>query len=240
MTLGILDWGIGGCGFYDLLRQKSAVPIVYLSDSGFTPYGKVKKDELQDRVNTCISFLQEQGASHIVVACNSAGSVVEDDDTTISAITFAHQLLMSANEYPVGIIGGKRTIESGIFPEDDQHILGIAQKLSAHIEAGNLDGEALESDVKSILNPMSKVHSLIMACTHYPAISEILKKHLPDDCTLLDPAKAMLEHIETHWPIDQYDVQANQWFTTGDTNQTQLSARLAFNVHISRINKIKI
>lgn len=48
--IGICDWGIGGLGVYKELRKRgSNADIVYFSDSGYTPYGKVPKDELHER-----------------------------------------------------------------------------------------------------------------------------------------------------------------------------------------------
>ncbi len=240
MTIGILDWGIGGCGFYDLLRQKSAVPIVYLSDSGYTPYGKVPKEELVTRVEKCIRFLKDKGASHIVIACNAAGSVVQTDENIVNVIQYALKIVKHSDYDKIGIIGGKRTIESGIFESNNSHVLNVAQKLSAHIEAGNLSGEKLENDVREILTPLENVQALLLACTHYPAIKSVFRKYLHDSCVLLDPAEHMLHYIEENWDINDYDVKANQWFTTGDINQTKRAAQLAFNVHISQINKIGI
>ena len=45
--LGILDWGIGGVSIYKLIKEKRPdVPVIYFSDTGATPYGKMERREL--------------------------------------------------------------------------------------------------------------------------------------------------------------------------------------------------
>ena len=67
-TLGIIDWGIGGISVYKLIKQqRPEVSVVYFSDTGATPYGKMSRAELVARLNTVIDFLTAKGVSHLVI-----------------------------------------------------------------------------------------------------------------------------------------------------------------------------
>ena len=81
--LGIIDWGIGGIGVYKALKERLGdLPVVYFSDTGTTPYGKMSKRELNGRLDQVIAFLKAQGAANIVIACNAASTAIPYLDKT--------------------------------------------------------------------------------------------------------------------------------------------------------------
>jgi glutamate racemase len=68
--LGVLDWGIGGMGFVQLFRKHApGVPILYVSDTGATPYGRMTRGALATRVARVIDGMRAEGG--VVVACNA-------------------------------------------------------------------------------------------------------------------------------------------------------------------------
>src|SRR5688572_31092630 len=76
-TLGIVDWGIGGVSIYKLLRSSNLnVPVIYFSDTGVTPYGKMTREQLVSRLNVVIEFLTSEGATHLVIGCNAASTAI--------------------------------------------------------------------------------------------------------------------------------------------------------------------
>ena len=75
--LGIVDWGIGGVGLVSALdRLAPGLPVLYWSDAGATPYGRMGVDELADRLMHVVAALAERGATEVVLACNAASTVV--------------------------------------------------------------------------------------------------------------------------------------------------------------------
>ena len=58
--LGIVDWGIGGIGLLSALdRVAPGLPVLYWSDAGATPYGRMGVDELTDRLTTVVAALAD-------------------------------------------------------------------------------------------------------------------------------------------------------------------------------------
>src|SRR5215470_14031615 len=76
--LGIIDWGIGGISIYKAIKDRlGPLPIIYFSDTGVTPYGKMSRPELVARLNTVVRFLKERGVTHLAVGCNAASTAID-------------------------------------------------------------------------------------------------------------------------------------------------------------------
>src|SRR4051794_16387273 len=70
--LGFLDWGIGGVGIFQALRRlRPDVPVLYWSDTGATPYGRLPAVDLATRVARVVQAMADQGSTQVVVACNA-------------------------------------------------------------------------------------------------------------------------------------------------------------------------
>lgn len=229
MRLGILDWGIGGFGTLSNIKNFDSREIIYLSDAGYTPYGKVDKNELKNRVSKCINFLRHHGAEYVFVACNSAGTVTNETEFSGSIIQYGLDLIYPIRE-KVLILGGERTVASKVFGNKKNYSYQSGQALSALIEKG--DKEQAMAKLCPILKSFDG--SIILhACTHYPAISNQISKEFPE-YKQLDPAKPASIFLEQKG----INPGRNTFYTTGDCEQSNLSANLAFGV--KEINFIKI
>src|SRR5882757_10892418 len=113
--LGIVDWGIGGVGLVRALDQLApGLPLLYLADTGLTPYGRMGTDELTARLTTVVAALAERGATEVVLACNAASTVV--GRLGAAAIPVEGIIGHGVAAVPealgsIGVIGGQRTID---------------------------------------------------------------------------------------------------------------------------------
>lgn len=252
--IGILDWGIGGLGFFKALRrQHPGIPVVYWSDAGETPYGKLPSARLAARVREVAGRLAELGVRRVVVACHAAstvlpalgvGDTVGVVDTPAGPVemtgVIAHALRLARNSpvRSVGVIGGRRTILSGIYrrglaaPGRAVH-QRVAQPLSARVEAGDLSSAALERELTAILRPLRQVDALLLACTHYPALAPRLAAHLPG-ARLLDPVDELLAWVSRHWRA--HASGPDRFLTTGDPAAMRRAAAAAFGVRLDRVH----
>src|SRR5437868_14961333 len=68
--LGIVDWGIGGIGLVrELDRRVPGLPVLYRSDAGATPYGRMRSADLTVRLYAVVSELARRGATEVALAC---------------------------------------------------------------------------------------------------------------------------------------------------------------------------
>ena len=240
MIIGICDYGIGGVSLYKRLRERSDVDVIYYSDAGYVPYGKVPEAELQGQVQKVIDFLFDQGAAYVAVACNAASTVIPNDPRVSGIIEHGLHVVRSAKIRKTGIVGGYRTIESNSYktPLELEGIAVkqvVAQALSIRIEAGDLHSAALYHDIQTIFSPLVACETVLLACTHYPVIAEQIQTAFPT-LTLLDPIEEMLEHICANWPTMNGTNQV-RWITSGDTQNMAVAIDKAFNLSNLTIEK---
>ncbi len=243
--LGIIDWGIGGVSIYKLIQElEPNAGIIYFSDTGATPYGKMGRRELADRVDSVVEFLIAKGMTQLVIGCNAASTAIPDladhgiriDGVIDPAVAAAAKLKPKG----LGVIGGRRTIVSGVYRRAfaDWQIpikQRIAQPLSGLIESGDTSSERLRSEAKQILHPLKNCSHILLACTHYPAIEPVLRNYVSTSTKFIDPAAAVVQRIGKMEFAGE-----DRFFTTGDSRQMKRSAKLAFGVDIESIGKVNL
>ena len=179
--VAVFDYGIGGIGLVTLIKERYPnLPLLYFSDSGEIPYGKLTRSVLKARVDKVINFLQDEGSHHMVVACHSASSVVISNERVTGIRELTLNSVKKYNLNSLGIIGGGRTIRAGFYRKNlsDEGMRisqRIAQEFSIRIERGEIDSPELEEVARRILTPIKSVDGLLLACTHYPAIIEVIR-----------------------------------------------------------------
>ncbi|HET6613396.1 MAG TPA: aspartate/glutamate racemase family protein [Kofleriaceae bacterium] len=242
--VGILDWGIGGLGFFRELRAlRPDVDVRYWSDTGAIPYGQLSRKALAARLCAVIARLAELGAGCVVIACNAASTAIRDLSPPIPVVGIIEPAIAHVVELKnqprgprtVGVVGGGRTIRSGIYR---RHLVAagltviqrIAQPLSGLVEAGQLSGPAVDAAMAAILAPLAGIDALLLACTHYPALAPRFRAHLPG-VTLIDPAAALAAQVIDRWQLAPGNGRTT-FMTTGDAAAMQRSAQAAFALHI--------
>ncbi|MBK7394353.1 MAG: aspartate/glutamate racemase family protein [Chloracidobacterium sp.] len=245
--LGIIDWGIGGISIYKLIEERlGPVPVTYFSDTGVTPYGKLTRPELVARLNAVISFLKTQGVTHVLIGCNAASTAIpllDDHGIPIEGvIDSAVETVTKLKPKNLGLIGGRRTVVSGVYRNAfaDRNITvnqRIAQPLSGLIESGDVSSNALQYECKRILAPLKNCSHILLACTHYPAITAVIRQYVSSQTKLIDPAEDLVKKVGKWRP----ESSGNDVFlTTGDAVAMKRAARNAFGVEIGKATKLDI
>ncbi|MBK9215060.1 MAG: aspartate/glutamate racemase family protein [Chloracidobacterium sp.] len=240
MRLGIIDWGIGGVSIYKLMKERLGdIPVTYFSDTGVTPYGKMLRAELVARLNDVIRFLKAKGVTHIVIGCNAASTALPYLDKSgvkiEGVIEPAIALTAKLRPKKLGVIGGRRTILSGVyrrgFNERGVNVAQrIAQPLSGMIESGDTSSTALMNESRRILTPLRNCSHILLACTHYPAITPVLRQSVSHETTFIDPAAEMVR-IVAKWKLPPGG--RDEFLTSGDPDAMQRAAENAFGVTIT-------
>lgn len=245
-TLAVLDWGVGGFGLVAaLLATRPAASFVYVSDSGFAPYGLVPRRELAARISTIGRSLATRGVEHLVIACNAASTVADAVHVPTLRITdvVTHGIAIGLRSpgTEIAIVGGFRTIRAGIHrrafvARGKRVVQRVAQPLSARIERGDLASRGLVADLARIVRPLRGVPSLLLACTHYPAIAERFAEQLPQTL-LLDPVESVCAAVVRTGTAETGERVV---LTTGDPVATRTAARRAFGVDPGRVTRVGI
>ena len=244
-TLAIYDWGIGGLGLYKAVKNLDpAQRVLYFSDAGFEPYGKVLPSDLANRVRAVLDYLTDEGVDKIAVACNAA-SVALEDNCSVPVENILQAGIREALQFPgsrIGVLGGKATITSGRIQEalkanGKVPVAVVAQELSAFVEAGDLKSEVMLTALHRILLQVMHCDAVLLACTHYPALIPFIRQLIPETVRLIDPAEAMAAAI-----LDKGESDSGQdhFLTTGDPIQMRDAAGVAFGVQLNGIKRINL
>ncbi|MDB6155994.1 MAG: hypothetical protein JWL90_4447 [Chthoniobacteraceae bacterium] len=232
-----MDWGIGGLSVYKALRDKKrTADVLYFSDSGSTPYGKLSKEKLRERFVEIAGYFRQREVTQVLVACHAASSAVEADIEVFEGVAFqsiipaALRSVQRSHARRLGVIGGDFTIHSKVY---ERTLAGLgkqlafcpAQPLSAFVEAGELESEAVEAEIRHLLAKLHPIDSLLIACTHYPALTPMFRKVAPN-LELLDPGADMAESVR------EEGSNYFEFFTTGNRTGSARSAQLAFGIEI--------
>ncbi len=246
--LAILDWGIGGIGVYKLIKERRPeIPVIYFSDTGVTPYGKMSRAELVARLNAVIGFLKTKGVTHLVIGCNAASTAIPFLDfqglKIEGVIESAVAMTTKLKPKRLGLIGGRRTVLSGVYRKAfaahgikvEQR---IAQPLSALIESGDTSSDKLRGECKRILSPIRNCSHILLACTHYPAIAEVMSEYVSSETVLIDPAGALIDKLNT-WKLVP-NGGSDTFLTSGNPVEMKGAARNAFGLDLKKVTAIMI
>lgn len=237
--IGMLDWGIGGLSVYRALRdQGSTADVLYFSDSGTTPYGKLSRESLRARLAEIAGWFHQRQITRVLVACHAASSALAPDPVSgmelfdkvalQSIIPSARRAVARSGARRVGVIGGVLTIQSKVYEQTlaglERHVqYHSAQPLSAYVEAGALDTPAVEQEVSRLLAQFDSIEALLLACTHYPALTPVFKQ-IAGNLELLDPGAEMAQAVQ------EDGSKLFEFFTTGHLARSDRAARLAFGI----------
>ena len=254
-VLGIIDWGVGGLDLAARLAVSAPnLPVVYWSDTGAPPYGTVPTARLVARLRLVIGHLADEGCTSVALACNAASTVIDrlgEMPVPVSGVIDAGIAAVPPDLIGlVGVVGGRRTIASGLYRRalttpDRRVISRVAQPLSAHIEAGRVDGPEFMADLTPIVAPLRSADAVILACTHYPAAGRAFAQALPGVAlidpiatfarTLSDPVFGLARNTPVSPGNDRDSSPTRRYLTTGDPMAMQAAARAAWSQELGHV-----
>lgn len=210
--IGIFDSGVGGMtvarAVEQLLPEKR---LIYFGDLARTPYGSKSAGTLckYSRQNT--EFLLSHGAKIIIVACNSAASVAAElllagyDVPIFEVITPAVAKAVSVTKNNrIGVIGTRATIKSNIYDHKIRQVRGEATVFSQPcpllvplVEEGWLGKRETKMILRRYLHPLKhkNVDTLVLGCTHYPLLKEMIARRIGRDVTVIDSSVEVASRV---------------------------------------------
>jgi glutamate racemase len=204
--IGIFDTGVGGLTVLrEIVKLLPLEDIIYFGDVGRTPYGGRSKEIIIQFTRQDIAFLSEQTVKYIICACNSVSSTALDDvkdDYPIEMIGVIDPGAQAAAEKTtngkVGVIGTNATINSNAYAkiihsiDPDLKVFSLACPLFVPLaEEGYIDKEATYLIARDYLQTMLDVgiDTLVMGCTHYPILKNVIADIMGDKVKLIDSGK---------------------------------------------------
>ena len=210
--IGIFDSGLGGLTAYrELHTLLPSEHFVYFGDTGRVPYGSRSHEILLKYARQDIEFLISKGADAILAACGTVSSVVLDElkeefDIPLIGVVDAsvNEALASTKNGIVGVIGTGATVSSGAFDKKlraggAKDVVSVACPLFVPLVENGYIARNCEVTRLVAQDYLEKIKAagadtLILGCTHFPIIADIIADVLPN-VTLINSGAAAAKEV---------------------------------------------
>ena len=263
--IGVFDSGIGGLSILKALRAELPhESFVYIADSGNAPYGEKGDDFVIDRSRALTRTLIDQyGIKALVVACNTATAAAvkllrtEYPNLPLVGVEPALKPAVQLSKTKrIGVMATRGTLESAkfaalkaSFADQAEFIMQPCDGLAAAIETQNTPKIiALLAEYTPAIGTFGtkngQIDTLVLGCTHYPFISDLLRVHTGPDVQYIDTgapvARQTQRLLEAAGTLNtSADIGELQLFTTGDLDSFGKLTKLWLNLpETARISKI--
>lgn len=218
-TIGVMDSGHGGLTVVRELNrvfEGRRVNICYIGDAVNFPYGNKSMDEIVTESSRLIRHFIQKKVSAVNIACNSISSALIPGLKFIEATagfpiigmveSGSRMALEASKNDKIGIMGTRATICSGAYQQmlssysaaigRDISLFPIACKdLAQQVEDGKINDPETAELIDGYVDVFKQndVRSIVLGCTHYPFVSDLIKRSMGRNVTLLNPAIRVAE-----------------------------------------------
>lgn len=210
--IGIFDSGVGGLSVArEIRRALPAEDLLYVADTAYCPYGDRPEEEVRRRTLLLGRHIQSAGAKLLVVACNTAtGAALEAVREALRVPVVGLEpavktAVARTKARRVGVLATSGTLRSARFARlVKDHSAGVevvAQAcpgLADRIEAGELEGPALEARLGELTAPLVRagVDEVVLGCTHYTFVGPALARVLGPGVELIESGPAIARRAQ--------------------------------------------
>ncbi|AOG49899.1 glutamate racemase [Brucella melitensis] len=223
----VFDSGIGGL---TVLREARVVMpdrrFVYIADDAGFPYGNWEEEALKRRIIELFGeFIANYDPEIAVIACNTASTLVLEDLRraypslpfvgTVPAIKPAAERTSSGL---VSVLATPGTVKRAYTRDLIQsfasrcHVRlvgadGLAAIAEAHIRGESFDEALVMAQIAPcfIEKDGKRTDIVVLACTHYPFLVNVLRRLAPWPVDWLDPAEAIARRMKSLLPARSDD-----------------------------------
>ncbi|HEY0426603.1 MAG TPA: glutamate racemase [Pyrinomonadaceae bacterium] len=216
LPIGIFDSGVGGLTVYRALHNRLPNEhFVYLGDTARVPYGTKSLATVERYAIENSLFLASRGIKLLVVACNTASALalpairraVGLDVVGVIGPGARKAVELTRNETRprIAVIATEATVSSNAYAEaiervtDKADIIQTACPLFVPLAEENWTREdETFSIAKKYLAKINEFapNALVLGCTHYPILREVIQQTVGENVTLIDSGEAAAEEVE--------------------------------------------
>jgi len=246
--IGIFDSGYGGLTILKRIRQTLPdYDFLYLGDNARSPYGIRSFETIYDYSLEAVKYLLSKDCHLIILACNTASAKalkniqkldlpnLDPDRRVLGVIRPTVEMVgqITATK-KIGVLATQGTVSSEsyvlemrkLFPE-----ISIYQEACPMwvplIENGELNSEGsrffVKRNIDNLLSKSEDIDTILLGCTHYPVLYEIIKEYLPPEIKLISQgrivAASLKDYLQRHPEIDEHCGKSGQvnYITTGSS-----------------------
>jgi len=211
--IGVFDSGIGGLTV--VKRLASTLPnenIIYFGDTARVPYGSKSNSTVIEYSIQNTKFLLQKNIKALVVACNTASSITIPDLKKMFDIPIigmiepgSRMALNKTHNKKIGVIGTRATISNLAYSKEIKRLNDKVEVFEKPCplfvplaEEGWIKHRATYEIAEEYLKELREIEidTLVLGCTHYPILTEVIQKVIGPKVSLIDSGVASSELIK--------------------------------------------
>lgn len=204
--IGIFDSGVGGLTVFAAVKK--LLPnetLIYLGDTARVPYGTKSPETVIKYSFEDALFLSKHDVKAMVVACNTAsstalGALTEKFNVPLLGVVEpgADAAIEASKNLIIGVIGTRATIASDAYGKllkkknKDIRLVSRACPLFVPlVEEGWFNDDITKKTAEKYLAGLADegIDVLILGCTHYPLLKDVIRSVVGEGITLVDSAE---------------------------------------------------
>lgn len=210
-TVGVFDSGVGGLTVVAALHALlPALPIRYLADTAYFPYGERSAAEVEARALVLAQRLVDEGCALLVVACNTASSAALEalrERFAVPVVGIEPPLkpaLAQSGRGRVAVLVTPSTARGERLERLRRAYAGSAEVatvalpgLADLVEGGAVAGPAVEALLRRELAALPDgVDAVALGCTHYGFVRATIEQLLGPGVRVVDAAEAVARRVQ--------------------------------------------
>jgi len=265
--IGVFDSGLGGLSVLkNFLSDVPGYHYIYLGDTARVPYGNKSPETIYNYTIEAVEFLFKQNCHLVIIACNTASAQAlrqlqrewlpkyYPDRKVLGVIKPLAEAATCYNFKRIGIIGTTATINSKTYTTEINELNSnlkvydqAAPLLVPLIEEGRINNPETKLILKSYLAPLQakKIDGLILACTHYPHLQDLIQKIMGKSVTIPDTGKiiaaSLKNYLSRHAELKITKDKTNcNFYTTDNPKMFKDLAEKFLNQKIKNVSQIDL
>lgn len=255
-AIGVFDSGLGGLtATHELMKLLPDEHIIYLGDSYNMPYGEKDKSKIIEMSRNNLRFLLSKNVKAIFVACGTATSNALDELIAESPVPVfgvvepaVYEAMNLTKNGKIGLLATRASVGTGTYQKSIQEkspAISVTAKacprFATMVEDGIFDkeDERVINAVAEYLPPLKQagVDTVILGCTHYPLLSDVISEYMGEDVSLISAGAAAARRLCGYLRENEMTCESRaartEYFTTGSTENFARTAELMLKHDIS-------
>ncbi len=215
MKVGVFDSGLGGLTVVSSIQKVlKGAELFYIADTAYAPYGEKTSEQILARSLEITTYLLENHKIEaLIVACNTATSaaikhlrekfpflivigtepgikpaIINTQTSNIGVLATPATLKGEKYQFLVNELSSTKKVKLY-----EQACIGLVEQ----IEKGEINSPETFNMLEKWLIPMKKdnVDTIVLGCTHYPLVDDIIKQIMGNDITLIETGDAIANRL---------------------------------------------
>jgi len=206
--IAVFDSGVGGLTVLRAIVERIPnADYIYFGDTARLPYGSKSRETIARYAIGAAEFLEKQGATLLVIGCNTASAmalydvkasvkipvigVIEPGADRASEVSTSREAVVIGTEATIAAHAYQRALARRGFATHEK----ACPLFVPLVEEGWTDHKVTEEVARIYLAEALKAASantdvLVLGCTHYPLIKDVLRRVLPSRVAIVDSAES--------------------------------------------------